>query len=143
MARPVEIARLVTDALTAAALPYPSCPVLTLHPRSRRDELDRPLLLVTPRTLTATRGARDRWEESCELTVLVQAPLDREDSVQQVEDLVGLVEAVSDAIRATRFEGFRLVEIAIDPMLAPEDIEQLRQFTGVVRATFVSHVMEH
>jgi hypothetical protein len=143
MARPVEIARQVVDALSAAPLPFDSCPRLELHPRLRREELDRPVLLVVPRSTTSTRGARDRWEESCEVAVLVHAPLDREDSLQQMEDLVGLAEAVADSIRSMRIDEARLVEIAVEPIPAPEDVEQLRQYTGVVRATFVSHVMEH
>ena len=127
----------VVEGINLSAFRMPVNAVRRYLPKFDLKEMHQLQLSVVPRSIVEKRVTRGRSAFDCGVDVGVQQ---RSDMTQEaLDELSGLVAEIAELLRTHPLWGFpeaKLVELSIDPPFAPDHLDELRQFTSVVRATY-------
>ena len=100
-------------------------------------EMDELHVSVVPRSITEKRLSRSLTAFDCAVDIGVQQRNDM--SQLALDGLSNLVAEIAGLLRNNLLSGFseaRLIELSREPVFAPEHLDELRQFTSVVRAIY-------
>lgn len=133
----LEVADGVTSLINLATLSQSFTAVRYYQPKFDLKEMDELHVSVVPRSITEKRLSRSLTAFDCSVDVGVQQRSDM--SQLALDGLSNLVAEIAEVLRNNLLAGFaeaRLIELARDPVFAPEHLDELRQFTSVIRATY-------
>jgi hypothetical protein len=134
----VGIADAVTEALNGATLSQPVTAQRSYLPRFELPEMAQLKVTVVPSAVEITTAGRNRATERYRIDIGVQKKLASED-VAEVDALSGLAQEIADHFRFKRLAGYPSavwVRTEHEPLYDPAHMEQMRQFTAVIRLTY-------
>ena len=127
----------IVEGINLASFSQPLTAVRHYQPKFDLKEMDELHVSVVPRSITEKRLSRALTAFDCAVDVGVQQRSEMEQP--RLDALSNLVAEIAELLRANPLWGFpdaRLIELSNDPVFAPEHLDELRQFTSVVRATY-------
>lgn len=133
-----EIADAVVTALNAASLSLPVAATRSWQPVHTLAELKDLRVTVVPRSVTLAFAAREMTGNEYAVDVGVQQRLETVDAAH-IDPLATLAAEIVDFFRGKPLDGVAnclCLKAAIDPVCAPEHLEEFRQFTSVVTLRF-------
>ena len=136
MSRPIEIAIALVSALNSEFAGEFVAEFSWLAGRDLKD-LAELAVTVTPRAGTATAATRAAKTDEVIVDIGIQKKLGA-DIDGEAGDLADLAEEVFDWLWGERpvCAGARFIEAQIDPIAAPEHLQQLRVFTSLITVTY-------
>jgi len=93
---------------------------------------------VVPKGLAVEGGSRKASQHDVQVDVAVQKKLEAADNAE-MDDLMSLVEEISDFLRFRRLEGFpgaAWLKVENAPVYSQEHLSEMRQFTSVLTVTY-------
>lgn len=92
---------------------------------------------VIPRSIENTTSSRAKRQRDVAIDVVVQQKLAEGDN-NEIDPLIGLAEEIEDFFALRRLDAVAAVCIdgVVDPLYLSKHLDDLRQFTSVVRLTF-------
>lgn len=133
----VTLADAVVAQLNAAAFSQPVAAVRHYLPRFELSEMNTLKVSVVPKSVTTLSLDRNRDRFEYRLDVAVQKKTDV--TLPVLDALVALVEEIADHLRTQRLTAFpeaRCSGVETNPVYAPEHLDEFRQFTSVLTATY-------
>tara|TARA_B100001123_G_scaffold246343_2_gene275296 strand:- start:1694 stop:2125 length:432 start_codon:yes stop_codon:yes gene_type:complete len=133
----LEVADGVTSLINLATLSQSFTAVRYYQPKFDLKEMDELHVSVVPRSITEKRLSRSLTAFDCAVDIGVQQRNDM--SQLALDGLSNLVAEIAGLLRNNLLSGFseaRLIELSREPVFAPEHLDELRQFTSVVRAIY-------
>ena len=133
----LSVADGVTSLINLATLSQSFTAVRYYQPKFDLKEMDQLHVSVVPRSISEKRLSRALTAFDCAVDVGVQQRSDM--SQLTLDGLSNLVAEIAEVLRTNLLTGFaeaRLVELERNPVFAPEHLDELRQFTSVIRATY-------
>lgn len=135
-----SIADAVTDRLNAGSFSQSFTAERHYQPQFDLAELETLKVSVVPRSLTVSGSSRRQSQYDALVDIGVQKRLSADgDEKAQVDALLDLVEEIADHLRFERLPGLPeavWVGLAHEPVVAAEHLEQHRQFTSLLTATY-------
>ena len=133
----LEVADGVTSLINLATLSQSFTAIRYYQPKFDLKEMDELHVSVVPRSITEKRLSRSLTAFDCAVDIGVQQRNDM--SQLALDGLSNLVAEIAGLLRNNLLSGFseaRLIELSREPVFAPEHLDELRQFTSVVRAIY-------
>ena len=131
------VADAVVESLNSATFSLPFEAIRYYQPKFDLKEMTTLHVSVVPRSIVEKRVSRTLKAFDCGIEIGVQQRVGTEKS--QLDALSNLVAEIRDRVRDVPLPAFPrspVMELVIDPIFAPEHLDELRQFTSVVRVTF-------
>lgn len=132
----VQIAEAVKDSLNGATFSLPFVATRRYLVRAKLADMATLHVTVVPATLEISKATRTRHEHEYAVDVGVQQRYSAE--VTEVDALILLVEEIADHLRQNPVAGAHFVGIENKPVVLPEHMEELSQFTSVLRAYYLA-----
>jgi hypothetical protein len=133
------LADAVAAHVSAGSFGQPVTAVRMYQPAFTLEDLKDLRVSVVPRTVQMTPVTRDSLAVEYVIDVGVQKKLPAEGADAAIDELLTLVEAISDHLRFHRLPGFPVaawVGIRHEPVVSSEALEQHRVFTSVLSVTY-------
>lgn len=133
-----SIADAVVASINAASLSQPVNAERHYQPIFELSELKTLKVSVVPRGLALASAGRALEMSEHLIDVGVQQKLEAVDAAH-IDPLIDLVDEIAELFRGKRLDGYpeaMWTKSTIDPLYAPEHLEQYRQFTSVLTLTF-------
>ncbi|MCE9530355.1 MAG: hypothetical protein K8T89_04370 [Planctomycetes bacterium] len=137
MAVILQIADAVVVELNAAVFGQPFQAVRHYLPRFELSEMNTLKVSVVPKSVISQGLDRNRDRFDYRIDVAVQKKTDL--SAATLDALVNLTEEIGDFLRTqplTAFPNARCVGVETTPIYAPEHLDEYRQFTSVLSASY-------
>jgi len=138
MSELAAIAGAVVTALNEGEFSQPFTAQRLYRPAFDLEEMKDLHVSVVPRGVEVTPEARGKAAYDYKVDVGVQKRLEKCDA-NELDPLMQLVEEIADFFRLkrlTEYSAAAWLKTEYAPVFAPEHLDQLRQFTGVVTFTF-------
>ena len=132
----VDVAEAVKDSLNVGLFGMAFTAERTHVPSFALAELQDLHVTVVPKTLGVTNATRTSSYFDCTIDVGIQKSVNGD---VDVDAMIDLSQQIIDHLRKNPLAGYpeaSFVEIGNDPVMSPEHLDQHRQFTGVVTATY-------
>jgi len=138
MAIVVDIAEAIKDELNATTFSLPFTAERSYVPQFELKELKTLHVTVVPRTEEDEIEARNRQREQYEIDIAVQQRLTAETNAV-LDPKMELVQEIKDHFRNRSLvsDTAHWIRSRIEPIYAPDHIDQLRQFTSVITLTYL------
>lgn len=136
----IQIADAVVAELFAGSFPEELAPERRFRPQYRVDQLEALRTTVVPAGLTRSGGTRQGAIREVRIDVALQQrlPSNAEQADTRIGELIALIEAVAAYLHRRTFAEppATCTDAELDPVYAPEHLEQHNAFTGVIRLTY-------
>lgn len=133
----LSVADAVVDGINVAAFSQSITAVRHYQPKFDLKEMDQLHVSVVPRSISENRLSRALTAFDCEVDIGIQQRNDMDQD--SLDALSQLVSEIADLLRDNPLWGMpesRLIELNNEPVFAPDHLDELRQFTSVIRATY-------
>jgi len=130
----MQVAAAVADQIAALTLPQTVTPELTPVPSLEFKELKSLKVLVCPRSRKSTLIARNLSDKVYEIDVAIVKKIAMDD----LDSMLQLVEAIEAGVEGktlTALPSVRCVDVANEPVYAPEHLRMRQQFTSILTLT--------
>lgn len=114
------------------------------RPRFKLTEMSTLHVSVAPRTIACEPITRGKYQNDLGVDVAVQIAFDHEPTEEDLDEYAGLTKEIYDFLlikRPTLRKDSRTkpTAIAIDPLCDAQHLDELNQFTAVIRAVYQGH----
>ena len=109
-------------------------------PNFKLQEMDDLHVTVVPRSITSDLSARSNTRFDCVVDIAVQKKVDPTDVQHDCDELTVLVREIATYFRRRRLTAYQTANWlgdSNDPVYIPEHLDQMHQFTGVLKLTYV------
>lgn len=131
------VADAVVESLNQATFSLSFAAARHYQPKFELKEMNELHVSVVPRGIVEKRISRSLTAFDCGIDIGVQQRVGTEKA--QLDALSNLVTEIRDHVRDVKLPEYPrspVIELMIDPVFAPEHLDELRQFTSVVRVTY-------
>jgi len=133
----LQVAEAVTYEINLGSYSQSVTAVRFYQPRFNLAEMDTLHVSVVPRSITEKQLSRALVSYDCGIDVGIQqrSPMDQ----PTLDALTKLVAEIADRLRnnpLTAVPDARLIQLNNEPVFAPDHLDELRQFTSVLSATY-------
>ena len=133
-----DIAQAVTDALGTLAYGEPVIIERSYLPRFELADMSQLRITVVPAAIEVASASRAQAVERYRIDIGVQKKLTADD-LQAIDTLIQITQQIADLFRFRRLPSLASavwVKTEHEPLYDPQHMEELRQFTAVIRLTF-------
>lgn len=133
----LQVAEAVTYEINLGSYSQSVTAVRFYQPRFNLADMDALHVSVVPRSISEKQRSRALVSYDCGIDVGIQqrSPMDQ----PALDALTRLVAEIADRLRnnpLTAMPDARLMELSNEPVFAPDHLDELRQFTSVLSATY-------
>lgn len=133
-AKLVEIANALVTSLNDGTFSEAFTAVRLYQPIFQLDEMETLHLTVVAKSVVRSGASRSKYQYDYSVDVAIQKRTDR--SIAALDAMVYLTEEIADHLSRSTLAGATLIGLLNEPVVAPDHLDELGQFTTVLTFTY-------